>query len=63
MIDKFLNYLRYERNCSALTVRNYGKDLKAFEAYFRNLSDELSWQTVDSDVIRDWMEKMMNKGN
>lgn len=63
MIDKFLNYLRYERNCSALTVRNYGKDLKAFEAYFRNLSDELSWQTVDTDVIRDWMEDMMDKGN
>ena len=63
MIDKFLDYLRYERNCSALTVRNYGEDLKAFEEYFRNLDDELSWETVDSDVIRDWMESMMDKGN
>lgn len=63
MIGEFLNYLRYERNCSALTVRNYEKDLNAFEQYFRSLSEELSWKTVDSDVIRDWMESMMDKGN
>lgn len=63
MIEQFLNYLRFERNLSELTVANYGEDLKSFEAYFRNLDNQLSWESVDSDVIRNWMESMMDKGN
>ena len=63
MIEQFLNYLRFERNLSELTVFNYGEDLKSFEAYFRNVDNQLSWESVDSDVIRNWMESMMDKGN
>lgn len=63
MIDEFLNYLRYERNYSERTVKSYGEDLRAFELYFKNQDDHLSWTSVDSDVIRDWMESMMDKGN
>lgn len=63
MVEEFLNYLTYERNRSELTVKNYCGDLHAFEAYFRNLSSQLSWESVDSNVIRGWMESMMDKGN
>lgn len=63
MIEQFLNYLRYERNKSPLTAQSYGEDLRAFEAYFKNLDSHLSWQSVDADVIRGWMESMMDKGN
>ena len=63
MKEKFLNYLRYELNRSQLTVESYGADLSAFETYFKNLDDQLSWESVDADVIRDWMESMMDKGN
>ena len=63
MIDDFLNYLRYERNRSELTVRNYEKSLRDFESYFKNRESHLSWESVDSDVIRDWMESMMDKGD
>ncbi len=63
MINEFLNYLRFELNRSAKTVADYGSDLRAFEAYFENLDSHLSWQSVDADVIRDWMESMMEKGN
>lgn len=63
MIEQFLNYLRFERNFSSLTIKGYGEDLAAFEAYFRNLDCHLSWESVDSDVIRGWMESMMDKGN
>ena len=63
MIDDFLNYLRYERNRSELTVRNYEKSLRDFESYFKNRESHLSWESVDSDIIRDWMESMMDKGN
>ena len=63
MIIDFLNYLRYERNRSELTVRNYEKGLRDFESYFKNRDCHLSWESVDSDIIRDWMESMMDKGN
>lgn len=62
-IDDFLDYLRFEKNRSALTVDNYAEDLKAFETYFISLDECLTWESVDSDVIRDWMESMMDKGN
>ena len=63
MIGEFLDYLRFEKNRSELTVSSYAEDLKAFEAYFKNLDMLLSWETVDADVIRGWMESMMDKGN
>ena len=62
-IEDFLDYLQYERNRSERTVRAYADDLKSFEAFFKNLDGQLSWESVDSDVIRDWMESMMDKGN
>ena len=63
MIEKFLNYLRYERNRSELTVVSYERRLRDFEAYFKNRDDQLSWESVDSDIIRDWMESLMDKGD
>lgn len=63
MIEGFLNYLRYERNYSELTVEGYGKDLEDFQAYFKSLDEGLEWDVVDADVVRGWMEHMMDKGN
>ena len=63
MTEDFLNYLRYERNRSELTVCRYGQCLKDFESYFKNRDSQLSWESVDSDIIRDWMESLMDKGD
>ena len=63
MIDKFLDYLRFERNRSELTVKNYRDDLRSFEKFFRDLKNPVSWESVDSDVVRNWMERMMDEGN
>lgn len=63
MVEQFLNYLRFERNRSQLTVQRYEKALRDFEAYFENKDDQLSWESIDSDIIRDWMESMMDKGD
>lgn len=63
MIEQFLNYMRYERNKSPLTVLNYGKDLRDFESYIKNLDNHLSLEKADADLIRGWMESMMDKGN
>jgi integrase/recombinase XerC len=62
MIEQFLNYLRYERNRSTLTVQRYEEVLRTFQAYFENMDDQLSWESIDSDIIRDWMESMMDNG-
>ena len=62
MIEKFLSYLRYERNRSELTVRSYDRSLHDFESYFKLRDCQLSWETIDSDIIRDWMESLMDKG-
>src|SRR5574344_121606 len=63
MIKSFLDYLQNEKNYSPRTLQSYDEDLTAFESYFKNLDNHLSWESVDSDIIRDWMESMMDKGN
>ena len=63
MINQFLNYLRYERNSSPQTVQTYEESLRAFESYISLRDSRLSLQAVDADLIRDWMESLMDKGN
>ena len=63
MIRQFLDYLLYERGYSPLTVQSYGEDLKDFQSYVENLDSHLSLLSADSDIIRDWMESMMDRGN
>lgn len=62
VIDQFLAYLRYEKNRSLLTVRRYERSLRMFEEYFKILSEELDWPTIDADIIRGWMEQRMDDG-
>lgn len=63
IVDDFLAYLRAEKNYSLLTQQSYGEDLVAFEKFFQQLDSTLQWETIDADVVRDWMEEMMDKGN
>ena len=63
MIEQFLNYLRYERNASPQTVLTYEEGLREFESYLTFRDEGLSLEKVDSDLIRDWMESLMDKGN
>jgi integrase/recombinase XerC len=62
-VEEFLTYLRFEKNRSPLTVKSYRDDLNAFYEFFHSLDSQLSWAEIDQDIIRDWMESMMNKGN
>ena len=63
MIDQFLDYLRYERNASPQTVQTYEESLRAFDWYLTFRDNGLSIDSVDTDLIRDWMESLMDKGN
>lgn len=62
MVDEFLDYLRYERCRSPKTIESYSVSIREFEDFFNGLDNELSWQTVDEDVVRDWMEHLMDGG-
>ena len=63
MIDQFLDYLRYERNRSELTVKRYEDSLRDFQKYLEETEEGLSWTSVDADVIRGWMESLMDRGS
>lgn len=63
LLQTFLDYLRYERNASQRTQNEYRDDLMAFRAYFQGLDGEITWQTVDTDIIRGWVVDMMEKGH
>lgn len=61
MTGLFLDYLRFERNRSELTVVRYERSLRDFEAFFVQKDNSLTWETVDADVVRDWVESLMDK--
>lgn len=63
MIQVFLDYLRYERNLSQLTVDCYGKDLEMFQSYCGSLDEPVSIESADSDNVRGWIETMMDSGH
>lgn len=63
MINLFLEYLKLERFYSLLTIQNYRKDLKEFERFFLEIDRCLNWNNIDSDLVRNWMETMMDRGN
>lgn len=62
MVEDFVSYLRNERNYSDKTIEYYESVNLDFEQYFTFLDSSLSWQTVDKDVVRMWMESQMECG-
>ena len=61
-IESFLNYLQLERNYSPRTIRSYGDSLLTFEKFFKRNNETAEWNTVDSDVIRNWVMEMTDSG-
>lgn len=62
VFEEFVAYLRYERAYSELTVVSYSSSLKAFRLYFKSLDEEMSWETVTSDIVRSWMVCLLDSG-
>lgn len=60
MIKDFLDYLRYEKNRSERTVETYRTSLRLFESFACDLVDSFSWASVDRDLIRLWMEHLVD---
>lgn len=59
LIDSFLDYMRYEQNCSQFTIIAYGEDLSQFCRFVEDNCDEFDVTLIDSDIIRDWIMTLM----
>ena len=62
LIKSFLDYLRLERNYSEKTLVSYETDLREFEDYLEETEAELELTKVHSDVVRNWIVSLMDKG-
>jgi len=62
IIQKYLSYLRYEKNYSLHTEISYCKDLTQFEDYLKSSFEEISLLEVDADIIRQWMASLIDLG-
>lgn len=60
-ISQFLNYLLSDKGYSPQTIAKYRQDLISFRNFFVALEQELNWETVDSDVVRQWMAAEMGR--
>ena len=56
LADGFLNYLRVERNCSPLTLRNYAAEIEGYRAWHDNKTQiPVDWTRVDAFQVRSYL--------
>lgn len=60
--EKFISYLRNEKNYSSHTEISYLTDLTQFEEFAVNELGAFNPQDIDSDIIRIWMAQLVEKG-
>lgn len=61
LIANFLDYLRAELNRSERTVENYGTALREFQTFFNSIGEGITWETADTDIVREWIVYMMDE--
>ncbi len=60
-ISSFLSYVKYEKQYTKDTIKNYSLDLKKFEKYLADI-DIKSTHEVSSDEIQNYIKKLNRKG-
>lgn len=61
MIEKFLEYLVYEKNFSKHTITSYRNDLEQFAAYLKHTYELEKPEEATSSMIRSWMAELMQE--
>ncbi|HTK37609.1 MAG TPA: tyrosine recombinase XerC [Pyrinomonadaceae bacterium] len=61
-LNQFLQHLKYERNVSAHTLRNYASDLDQFKEYLFRIEkrSDIPVNEIDRLTIREWMAGLHN---
>lgn len=59
----FLNYIRYERNCSQRTLEAYTDDLRRYEDFITRRTGAFDALQPDLDLVREWMAEMAQTGH
>lgn len=62
LIDKYIRYLRYEKNYSSRTEISYFNDLRQFVDFLDKEAGGASLTNIDSDLVRCWIVALMNSG-
>jgi integrase/recombinase XerC len=63
--DKYLNYLRAEKNASPHTLSNYSRDISRFGAFLRSRENGASvsiWHGADRSLIRQYLAELTQAG-
>ena len=60
--EKFIKYLRYEKNCSSHTEISYLNDLNQFQEFVQSETGEFKPEAIDRDLIRMWIASLIEKG-
>lgn len=60
--DDFLRYMEAEREASPLTVKTYRDAIDDYLVFLGKLEGDIKLEDADSDVVRDWVEDMMERG-
>jgi integrase/recombinase XerC len=60
-LEKWLDHLRYERRLSALTVKNYHRDIEALYTFLCN-AEVPAWAQVDSGHVRSFAARLHRRG-
>lgn len=61
-VENFLDYLKTDRGYSDETLISYGGDLKKFAQYMQRTDSEITWESVDRDLVREWMAELIEMG-
>jgi len=59
LIEKYIKYLRYEKNYSLHTEISYSEDLHQFTDFISVHFSEVDIKDVDSDIVRMWIVSLM----
>ena len=60
LIEKFLDYLQFEKNYSSNTLNAYKRDLTQYNKFVVDYNDKLKIEEVNYKIIRSWIVKMVN---
>lgn len=60
--EDFLKYMQADKGASERTVSTYRRSLEDFEKFFTALDTQLTWEKIDTDVVRRWMAHEIERG-